>query len=448
MCPNIVTLELGHLHFMPKPHKPDTPLRPIGAAIHATSTAMSAFLNDLLAPVFLRVAQATTFINSIGISRALEKYKCEGRLQSTTLFVIYDVANLYTMIPRQGALDALRRFLDSHLKHHRIGTLSMDDLMDMAQLVLNTNCFAYEGKYYRQIRGGAMGSVFTLTLANIYMIEWKHDLMQYQESNHEIYSRYIDDGFMTTNLSREQIDVKLKEADSKDPNIRILYTIASVVDFLDVTISNDDGQLTSYMFHKPAAEPYVLPHTSDHPRHVHRNIPYAALLRAARICSNVHDFELERVRIDMALLLNEYPPAFIAEHFNRFFELNNTMPVLTKLDAHIYHELHQKLLHQPTRREKELQGMTTEIDQIPDALKRCKPWNPNIMYARYKFESGPRLEFPKVFRKWSHDYFAQTESNAAHVTVKFTINSNRTLEQFLVHKKPSREMLKKRETNR
>ena len=162
MSPNMVTLELGHLHFMPKPHKPNTPLRPIGAGMHAPSTAMSAFLNDLLAPVFLRVAQATTFINSTGVIRALERYASEGHLQSTSLFVIYDVANLYTMIPRQGALDALRRFLERHLRHRRMGTLSIDDLMDMAQLVLNTNCFAYEGKYYRQIRGGAMGfSLYT-----------------------------------------------------------------------------------------------------------------------------------------------------------------------------------------------------------------------------------------------------------------------------------------------
>ena len=448
MSPNMVTLELGHLHFMPKPHKPDTPLRPIGAAMHAPSTAMSAFLNDLLAPVFLRVAQATTFINSTGVIRALEKYTSEGRLQSTTLFVIYDVANLYTMIPRQGALDALGRFLERHLPHRRMGSLSIDDLLDMARLVLNTNCFAYEGKYYRQIRGGAMGSAFTQTLANIYMLEWEHDLVRHQESNDEIYGRYIDDGFMTTNLSREEIDARMSEADSKDPNIRISYSIASAVDFLDVTISNDNGQLITSIFHKPAAEPYVLPYTSDHPRHVHRNIPYAALLRAARLCSNVHDFDLERHRIDMTLLLNEYPPAFISEHFHRFFQLNDAVPVLTKLDATVYHALHQKLLHQPTRREKELQGMNTAIDQIPDELMRRKPWNPNILYARYQFESGPRQQFPKEFRKWWHEYFVKTQSNADHVKVNFAINSNQTLEDFLVHKKPPREILKRRETNR
>ena len=61
-------------------------------------------------------------------------------------------------------------------------------------------------------------------------------------------------------------------------------------------------QLTVCVFHKSTAAPYILPCTSDHPRHVHRNIPYAGLIRAARIGSSVHDFSIERIRIDMSLI--------------------------------------------------------------------------------------------------------------------------------------------------
>ncbi len=80
------------------------------------------------------------------------------------------------------------------------------------------------------------------------------------------------------------------------------------VDFLDITITNENSQLRTTIYHKPAAEPYILPYTSDHPRHVHHNIPCAALLRAARICSNVHDFNSECIRINISLLLSPPPP--------------------------------------------------------------------------------------------------------------------------------------------
>jgi hypothetical protein len=65
--------------------------------------------------------------------------------------------------------------------------------MKMARLILDTNCFAYNNKYYKQIRGGAMGSAFTQVLANIYMLEWEQDLIKYQELHNEIYGRFVID---------------------------------------------------------------------------------------------------------------------------------------------------------------------------------------------------------------------------------------------------------------
>jgi len=59
----------------------------------------------------------------------------------------------------------------------------------------------------------------------------------------------------------------------------------------------------------------------------------------------------------MSLLLNNYPPHLIAKQFNQFFHLNHAMPVLTQLNEGVYHQLHQTLLHQPTRHEKKLNSM-------------------------------------------------------------------------------------------
>ena len=254
--------------------------------------------------------------------------------------------------------------------------------------------------------------------------------------------RYIDDGFMTTNLSFDQIKAKLDVADQKDRNIRIKYQIQSCVEFSDVVIQNDKEQLATSVFHKPAAEPYILPYTSAHSRHVHRTIPYAALLRAARIYSNVHDFTIERIRIDMPLLLNDYPPAFITKHVSRFFDQYNAQSVLKQLNEQDYYKLHEKLLHQPTRREKQLQATTSDIPQIPESIMRKTAWNKNILYAPYQFESGPRIAFGPIFRAWWEEYFRRQESKVAHVKLKFSAKSHRTLEQWFVHKKPPKELLK------
>lgn len=115
----------------------------------------------------------------------------KGYLKPTTKFITADVENLYTMIPREGGINALMRFLDKYSKDHKIGPFSIDMILKMARLILDTNYFVYQNKYYLQKRGGAMGSAFTQVFANIYMLEWEQDLIAYQTSKHEIYGRYV-----------------------------------------------------------------------------------------------------------------------------------------------------------------------------------------------------------------------------------------------------------------
>ena len=68
------------------------------------TTLVSKFLNDLLAPIFLKVARQTTFINGIDVVQKLKKYVVEGRLTATTQFITADVIDLYTMITRQDPM--------------------------------------------------------------------------------------------------------------------------------------------------------------------------------------------------------------------------------------------------------------------------------------------------------------------------------------------------------
>ncbi len=47
--------------------------------------------------------------------------------------------------------------------------ITLDAIRKLARIFITENVFIYEKKFYRQIIGGAMGSAFTLTLANIFM---------------------------------------------------------------------------------------------------------------------------------------------------------------------------------------------------------------------------------------------------------------------------------------
>ncbi|CAF3437009.1 unnamed protein product [Rotaria sp. Silwood2] len=337
MYPNLKTLELAHIYFNLKVHKPEISVRPIVASIKAPARQISSFLDQLLTPIYNYAAKDITFINSIELIRKLKDYTEIGYLTSTTLFVTFDVADLYTMIPRDGAIAALRRFYT---------------IIKLASVVLDTNTFAYKNKYYRQIKGSAMGLPFTIVLVNIYiyMLEWEQKLIQHQNRYHKIYGRYIDDVFMTTNLINEEILQQLNETMKTDPNIKITITINQALEYLDASIENNNGQLKTTICHKSAWEPHILPYESDHPRYIHANIIYTMLVRAAYLCSTVEDFDMERLSAEMILLVNGYPPKFIQKHMKNFFIQYDAMNVWTELDSETYEQLHNTLLYKPTRR--------------------------------------------------------------------------------------------------
>ncbi|CAF1499518.1 unnamed protein product [Rotaria sp. Silwood1] len=119
---------------------------------------------------------------------------------------------------------------------------------------------------------------------------------------------------MTTNLSKEDILKEFDETITTDSNVTISTTISQSLEYLDVTIENNNGHLKISIYHKSASETYILPYESDHPRHVHANIIYTALVRAASSCFNVEDFDMERLSTEMILLVKGYPPKFIQHH--------------------------------------------------------------------------------------------------------------------------------------
>ena len=142
----------------------------------------------MIRPIFDKHAQSTTIVNGVDLVRRLEQYVADGHLKPTTLLCTFDITDLYTMLPQEESLDILTQFLLEH-GYRKVKGISIDAIRKLARLVLTDNVFVYGDKYYKQIIGGAMGSPFTLTLANIFMWKWQQPLVRRQIAANEIYGR-------------------------------------------------------------------------------------------------------------------------------------------------------------------------------------------------------------------------------------------------------------------
>ncbi|CAF1487920.1 unnamed protein product, partial [Adineta steineri] len=273
MIPDRKTTELAHLYFNPKTHKDGIPLRPIENTIRAPTTNISKFLDKILRPIFDDKCTKTTIIDGAQLISAMNTYANKGLMKPSTLFCTFDIRNLYTMLPQEEALNILVEFLHMH-GYRKVKGISLDSIRKLAAIVLKENVFVYDNKIYQQITGGAMGSSFTLTLANIFMWKWQRELVRQQDITCEFYGR---------NRSEHELRKLLDQANTWHPNIKLDYKISQSLPFLDVLLTNKNGILSTSVYHKPNAEPYVISFSSDHPRHVFVNTIQTLLTRAQYI---------------------------------------------------------------------------------------------------------------------------------------------------------------------
>ncbi|CAF5102575.1 unnamed protein product, partial [Rotaria sp. Silwood1] len=99
------------------------------------------------------------------------------KMRQETLFCTIDVMDLYTMVPQTEGVLSLKKMLD-HLKLKRINGLKIETIIRLSRFVMKNNYFSYDGQYYHQIRGGAMGSPVTLTIANCYMFFYEQQIIK------------------------------------------------------------------------------------------------------------------------------------------------------------------------------------------------------------------------------------------------------------------------------
>ena len=81
----------------------------------------------------------------------------------------YDVSALFTSVPVDKALEVVREKLEEDLTLSERTPLAPDDIVKLLGLCLKCTYFLFQGEYYLQIHGAAMGSPVSPIVCNLYM---------------------------------------------------------------------------------------------------------------------------------------------------------------------------------------------------------------------------------------------------------------------------------------
>ncbi|KAJ8026637.1 hypothetical protein HOLleu_31530 [Holothuria leucospilota] len=212
-------------------------------------------------------------------------------------------------------LSAIRHYLDQR-QDPQIPTTTF---LRLTELVLTQNCFQFNGRFFRQVKGVAMGTKMGPSVACLTMGHFEEQLFsQYTGSHPFLYKRYIDDIVGGATGTRQDLESFIQFVGSFSPFLKFTHCISDTsVVFLDLQLSICDRKIKSNLHFKPTDSHNYLLYPSNHPKSCTKSIPYSQLLRARKICSEDSDFSAASKSILSFFEKRQYPTKILTGALHR-----------------------------------------------------------------------------------------------------------------------------------
>ncbi|CAH8586016.1 unnamed protein product [Dicrocoelium dendriticum] len=291
------------LYGLPKIHKPNIPLRPILSMVNSPYHAVAQWLVELLEPVRQQLAiyslrDSFHFVESIKDDNINEK-----------LMLSFDVVSLFTNVPLLETIDYICDYIAESGIKMCIPTRELKSLL--LRCTWNVQ-FLFNGKYYRQKDGVAMGSPLGPLLADIFMAKLERNEMRAAIDLFDRYHRYMDDIFVVVDkhVNLEEI---LDHFNRVHAAVQFTYEKESDnrLPYLDVLLTRrPDGSIQRQVYRKPTWIGQYTNFYSFVPMRYKRNLVHCLTSRARRICTE-DTLDAELMFIQNTLRENGYPDRFI-----------------------------------------------------------------------------------------------------------------------------------------
>ena len=145
--------------------------------------------------------------------------------------------------------------------------MQKNEVISLLKLVLENCVFSFQGNFYKQLHGAAVGSPCSPVVANINM-EYFEDLVLGTELPIPVKERkkYVDDVFSI--IPKGKRDIMLNYLNSIDPHIKFTIkqpNVVGAIPFFD-TLSQPKGEEISVsVYRKPTHTDTYLDFNSSHP---------------------------------------------------------------------------------------------------------------------------------------------------------------------------------------
>ena len=306
----------GILYGLCKVHKSvptgDTcpPFRPILSAIGTVSYNLAKFLVPILEPL-----TTNRYVCKDSFS-----FAADVRDQNPDLFMAsFDVDSLFTNIPLDETIEICVKKL--YGRKRKFKGFNKSEFRSLLQFAVKDNLIMFNGKYYIQIDGVAMGSPLGPTLANIFLCYWEEIWLEKCPIQFRplYYRRYVDDTFLMFS-SQDHVKKFLMYMNSRHVNIHFTFEteVQDRLAFLDVLVSREASRLVTSLYRKPTFSGLYTNYNSFISDKYKTGLIYCLLFRIFTLTVDWTKFHEEVKFLSDTFCKNQYPQHFFDRCINIF----------------------------------------------------------------------------------------------------------------------------------
>ena len=343
----------------------------------------------------------------------LSKLKDIG-YQATSLST-YDFSTLYTTLPhnliKEKLLDLIERtfykkegelylacndkkaFFTSKDHYKRYQLWSCQNVCDALSFLLDNIYVRFGTKLYRQIVGIPMGTNCAPLVADLFLFCYERDFMKDLSSDNQAdvikafntTSRYLDD---LLNFDNPYFEGMVNQIYPSELQLNKANTSDTEAPFLDLHLSISNGFLSSKINDKRDDFDFDIVNfpflDGDVPCRPSYGVYISQLIRFARVCSHVDDFNTRNKCLTAKLVKQGYRYHKLRKAFSKFYRRH--FELISKFNVGLKSLLHQGLSEPEfygdlVYKFKKIRGMTDFSDQFRKIIMRYKRigYNLNVM---------------------------------------------------------------------